>query len=99
MTARGLIVAVLIGAVHGLGPRLGAATIGDDMFEGEYRTWYENGRPLHVRHFRNGREEGRQQAWDETGELYLNYEMRNGRRYGMVNAKPCLPVSMDGSSS
>ncbi|MEQ1897485.1 MAG: hypothetical protein ABL971_08895 [Vicinamibacterales bacterium] len=58
----------------------------------ERRTFYPGGRPYEVRHFRNGREEGRQQAWTEDGTLYINYEMRNGRRYGFINARPCLPV-------
>jgi len=35
-----------------------------------------------------------QQSWTAGGELYLNYEVRGGRRYGMVNAKPCLPASV-----
>ncbi len=59
---------------------------------GEYRTWYENGRPYEIRHYVNGREEGLQQAWTSDGHIYLNYEMKNGRRYGYVNAQPCLPL-------
>jgi len=58
----------------------------------ERRTFYPDGRPYEVRHFLNGREEGRQQAWTEDGTLYINYEMRNGRRYGFINARPCRPV-------
>jgi hypothetical protein len=58
----------------------------------ERRTFYPNGQPYELRHFFNGREEGRQQAWTEDGTLYINYEMRNGRRYGFINARPCRPV-------
>ncbi len=69
-----------------------------DVFHGEYRTWTIEGRPYEVKHFANGREAGLQQAWDDRGELYLNYEVRDGRRYGMANAKPCLPAAADGTS-
>lgn len=71
----------------------------NDVRHGEYRTWTVDGKPYERKHFVNGREEGLQQAWDENGQLYLNYEVRDGRRYGMVNAKPCLPADKDGASS
>jgi len=64
----------------------------DDVFHGEYRTWTIEGKPYELKHFAFGREVGRQQAWDSAGKLYLNYEVRDGRRYGMANAKPCLPA-------
>jgi len=67
------------------------AQYADDVFHGEYRTWTIDGKPYELKHFAYGREFGVQQAWDARGELYLNYEVRNGRRYGMANAKPCLP--------
>lgn len=67
-----------------------------DVFHGEYRTWRQDGSRYELRHFVDGREEGRQQSWDETGKLYLNYEVRAGRRYGFVNAYPCAP-SMAGA--
>lgn len=72
-------------------PRLDA-TYADDAYDGEYRTWYSNGRRWEVRHFTRGIESGRQQAWTPTGALYLNYDARDGRHFGLVNAKPCLPV-------
>jgi hypothetical protein len=68
-----------------------------DVLNGEVRTHYESGQLHELKHYKNGREEGLQQAWTELGSLYLNYEMRNGRRYGLVNARPCIPVS-DGSA-
>lgn len=58
----------------------------------ERRTFYPSGQPYEVRHFYNGKEQGRQQAWTEDGTLFINYEMRNGRRYGFINARPCRPV-------
>lgn len=70
-----------------------------DVRHGEYRTWTIGGHPYEFKHFVDGREDGLQQAWDERGQLYLNYEVKNGRRYGMVNAKPCLPAEADGTSS
>jgi hypothetical protein len=65
----------------------------DDVFHGEYRTWRIDGRPYELKHFIRGREAGLQQAWDDAGTVYLNYEVRDGRRYGMANAKPCIPNS------
>src|ERR1044071_3519719 len=67
-----------------------SASYRHDVYQGEYRTWYESGRPYEFRHFDNGRESGLQQSWTEDGTLYLNYEVRNGRHYGLINAKPCL---------
>jgi hypothetical protein len=69
-----------------------------DVRHGEYRTWSIDGRPYEFKHFVDGREDGLQQAWDPDGKLYLNYVVKNGRRYGMVNAKPCLPAAADGTS-
>ncbi len=63
----------------------------DDVFHGEYRTWTIEGKPYEVKHFAYGREIGKQQAWDSDGKLYLNYEVKGGRRFGLANAKPCLP--------
>jgi antitoxin component YwqK of YwqJK toxin-antitoxin module len=70
----------------------------DDAFHGSYRSFYPSGRPFERRRFEHGREAGRQQSWTESGELFLNYEVRNGRRYGLVNARPCVPVGAFGSS-
>jgi hypothetical protein len=75
-----------------------SATYVNDVYHGEYRTWYASGHPYELRHFDRGREAGLQQSWTEDGTLYLNYETRNGRRYGLINAKPCLPADTDGSS-
>lgn len=69
-----------------------------DVRHGEYRTWTIDGKPYEFKHFVNGREDGLQQAWDADGTLYLNYVVKDGRRYGMVNAKPCLPAAADGTS-
>lgn len=65
---------------------------------GEYRTFTIDGKPYELKHFVRGREDGLQQAWDDRGQLYLNYVMKDGRRYGLVNAKPCLPAAADGTS-
>lgn len=70
-----------------------------DVRHGEYRTWTIDGRPYELKHFVRGHEDGLQQAWDANGVLYLNYVVKDGRRYGMVNAKPCLPAAADGTSS
>ena len=70
----------------------------DGVREGEYRTFTIDGKPYELKHFTHGQEDGLQQAWDDRGELYLNYVVKNGRRYGMVNAKPCLPAAADGTS-
>lgn len=64
----------------------------EDAYHGTYRSYYRSGRRYELRRFELGREAGRQQSWTEDGTLYLNYEVRDGRRYGLVNARPCLPV-------
>jgi protein SCO1/2 len=69
------------------------AQYSEDAYDGLYRTWYESGAPYEARTFVAGREAGIQQSWTADGQLYLNYEVRDGRRYGMVNAKPCVPVT------
>jgi hypothetical protein len=69
------------------------AFFADGVLIGEYRTYYQSGAPYELRHYVNGREEGRQQSWTEDGELFLNYDVTHGRRYGLVNARPCIQVS------
>jgi len=71
----------------------------DDVYQGEYQTWYASGGPYELRHFDHGRETGLQQSWTEDGTLDWNYEVRHGRHYGLVNAKPCLPADEDGNST
>lgn len=71
----------------------------NDVRDGEYRTFTIDGKAYELKHFVDGREDGLQQAWDERGQLYLNYIVKDGRRYGLVNAKPCLPAASDGTSS
>lgn len=61
--------------------------------EGEYRTYYEDGRPYELKHYAGGREDGRQQAWGDDGTLFLNYDVRDGRTYGLINARPCVPAT------
>lgn len=68
-----------------------------DRFHGSYRTFYASGQPFEVRHYVQGREEGRQQSFTETGDVFLNYEVWQGRRYGYLNARPCMPVASPGS--
>ena len=63
-----------------------------DVRHGEFRTWHRNGQLAELRHYADGRETGLQQAWTADGVMFLNYEVRGGRRYGLVNAKPCLPA-------
>ena len=63
-----------------------------DAIVGEFRSYYTSGQPYELRHYVSGHEEGPQQSWTEDGELYLNYEVRDGRRFGLVNAKPCVPA-------
>ncbi len=70
-----------------------------DVRDGEYKTFTVDGKPYEFKHFVRGHEDGLQQAWDDRGELYLNYVVKDGRRYGMINAKPCLPAAADGTSS
>lgn len=63
-----------------------------DVIEGEYRSWHANGRLAELKHYARGQQTGLQQAWTDRGELFLNFEVRNGRHYGLINARPCLPV-------
>ena len=65
----------------------------DDSFDGVNKAWYETGVQSQRLEYVKGREEGRQQMWASDGTLIVNYEMRAGRRYGMINAKPCIPSS------
>lgn len=69
-----------------------AASYREDGFHGTYRAWFSNGRLSDFRHFSDGVEKGRQQGWTADGELFFNYEVRGGRRYGLINAKPCIPT-------
>ena len=64
----------------------------DDGFHGTYKAWYASGRLAEIRTYVDGRESGLQQSWTPDGVLFLNYDMRGGRRYGMVNARPCMPA-------
>lgn len=73
------------------------AQVRHERFHGTYRTFYASGRPFEVRHFVDGREEGRQQSFTEQGELFLNYEVWQGRRFGFLNARPCMPVASPGA--
>ncbi len=73
------------------GQRRTEAVYEDGVYEGEYRSWYANGRPFELRHYVAGHEAGLQQAWSNTGTLYINYEARDGRHYGMENSTPCVP--------
>lgn len=68
-----------------------------DRFHGTYRTYYASGQPFEVRHYVQGREEGRQQSFTEAGDVFLNYEVWQGRRYGYLNARPCMPVASPGA--
>ena len=65
----------------------------DDSFDGANEAWYDTGVRSQRLEYVAGREEGRQQMWAPDGTLIVNYEMRGGRRYGMINAKPCIPSS------
>ena len=71
------------------------ASYKDDGFDGTYRAWHANGRLSDVRTFFDGRENGIQQGWAPDGALYFNYEVRGGRRYGLINAKPCIPTGKE----
>ena len=70
-----------------------------DRIEGDYRSWHANGRLAEWKRYADGHQAGLQQAWTDRGELYLNFEVRNGRHYGLINSRPCLPVSADGKGS
>jgi hypothetical protein len=63
----------------------------DDRFDGANEAWYDSGTRSQRLEYVAGREAGRQQMWAPDGTLIVNYEMRDGRRYGMINAKPCIP--------
>ena len=65
----------------------------DDSFDGTNEAWYDTGVRSQRLEYSAGHEEGRQQMWAPDGTLIVNYEMRGGRRYGMINAKPCIPSS------
>ncbi len=68
------------------------ATYLNDLYDGEYRSWYASGHPFEVRHYVAGHEAGLQQAWTDSGRIYLNYESRDGRHYGLENSTPCDPA-------
>lgn len=63
----------------------------DDSFDGANEAWYDTGIRSQRLEYVAGHEEGRQQMWAPDGTLIVNYEMRGGRRFGMINAKPCIP--------
>lgn len=62
-----------------------------DSFDGANEAWYETGVRSQRLAYVSGHEEGLQQMWSPDGTLIVNYEMRGGRRFGMINAKPCIP--------
>jgi len=62
-----------------------------DRFDGANEAWYETGALSQRLAYVGGHEEGLQQMWSPDGTLIVNYEMRGGRRFGMINAKPCIP--------
>jgi len=64
----------------------------DNAFHGVYRAWFESGRLSDERTYFEGHEKGFQRGWTADGTLFFNYEVRDGRRYGLVNAKPCIPA-------
>lgn len=74
------------------GTRRTEATLKNDAYDGEFRSWYANGAPFERRHYASGHEAGLQQAWSDAGTLYINYEARDGRHYGMENSTPCVPA-------
>lgn len=78
---------------HANGRLASVRVFAGDLLHGHARSWYADGSPHEERWFAGGQEVGRQRAFAPGGELYLNYEMRGGRRYGLVNAKPCLPAA------
>lgn len=71
----------------------------NDVYDGEYRTFYATGAPYELRHYVRGHEAGVQRSWGEDGTLYLNYEVHDGRRYGLVNASPCNVVGAPGGAA
>ena len=64
----------------------------NDAFHGRYRAWYAGGRMSDDRTYFEGRERGSQRGWTTDGVLFFNYEVRDGRRFGLVNARPCVPA-------
>jgi len=64
-----------------------------DRFDGVNEAWYETGARAQRLEYEGGHEEGLQQMWTADGALIVNYDMRGGRRFGMINAKPCIPSS------
>jgi hypothetical protein len=80
-------------AIGSGGATVRPATDATAVRHGEFRTWHANGRLADVRRYVDGREEGLQQSWTSDGVLFLNYEVRNGRRYGLINSRPCDPIT------
>lgn len=65
----------------------------NDAYEGELKEWSENGKLIHLAHFKNGQEEGEQKLWYDNGKIRANYVIKNGRRYGLLGTKNCKNAS------
>lgn len=65
----------------------------EDAYEGELKEWSEDGRLIHLGHFKNGQEEGVQKLWYDNGKIRANYVIKNGRRYGLLGTKNCKNAS------
>ena len=68
------------------------ADYANDAFHGRYRAWHASGRMSDYRTYFQGREKGTQRGWTADGVLFFNYEVRDGRRFGLLNARPCVPA-------
>lgn len=63
----------------------------DGVYQGDFKEWYEDGKPLKFIHYTNGVDDNGK-GWRQNGKLYMNFVMKNGRRYGLNNSNLCYTL-------
>ena len=63
----------------------------DGICEGDFKEWYQSGKPLKHIVYHNGREESGK-GWRENGKIYMSFVVKDGRLYGMVNTNLCYSL-------
>ena len=54
----------------------------DDLLQGEYKTWYENGNSWEICNYKNGKKHGEFKEWDDAGKLVIDCIYKNEILHG-----------------
>jgi antitoxin component YwqK of YwqJK toxin-antitoxin module len=61
------------------------------IYEGDFKEWYENGKPAKHIVYQGGKEVSGK-GWRMNGKVYMSFVMRDGRLYGLVNPNLCYSL-------